>query len=288
MFAITGITGQVGSVVGRLLLDRGQELRAVVRSPEKGAVWQQRGGDVAIADAADPTALAQAFSDTEGVFILLPPVYDPSPDFSESRKAVDAFRSALLKTRPAKMVCLSTVGAQAVAPNLLRQLSYMEQMLGDLPCATAFVRAAWFLENSAWDMASARDKGIIDSFLQPLDRAIPMVATEDIGHVVVELLLDSWTGKRIIELEGPQPVSPLDIAATLAGLLGRDVTAQAVPRHDWQSLFLSQGMKNPLPRMQMLDGFNEGWLTFEGTGTEHRTGKTTMATVLSGLVGKNR
>ena len=37
---------------------------------------------------------------------------------------------------------------------------------------------AWFLENAAWDVATARDTGVIHSFLQPLDRSVPMVATE--------------------------------------------------------------------------------------------------------------
>ena len=36
-----------------------------------------------------------------------------------------------------------------------------------------------------------------------------------------------------------------------------------MPRDSWEGLFRSQGMKNPLPRIRMLDGFNEGWIDFE-------------------------
>ncbi len=284
MFAITGITGQVGSVVGRMLLARGEDVRAIVRSPEKGSAWRQRHCDVAVADIGDPAALAKAFASAEGVFVLLPPSFDPTPDFMQSAQWVDALRLALLKTRPAKVVCLSTVGAQSRQPNLLRQLSYMEQKLGDVTDAIAFLRPAWFMENSAGDIASARDHGVIDSFLQPLHRAIPMVATADIGRVATELLLDSWSGQRIIELQGPQKISPEMIAAALGKLLGREVAARAVPRGDWQSLFLAQGMKNPLPRIQMLYGFNQGWLAFEETGAEQRTGQVNLETVLRGLI----
>ncbi len=39
MFAITGITGQVGGVVGRTLLAEGKPVRAVVRDASKGATW---------------------------------------------------------------------------------------------------------------------------------------------------------------------------------------------------------------------------------------------------------
>jgi uncharacterized protein YbjT (DUF2867 family) len=40
----------------------------------------------------------------------------------------------------------------------------------------AFLRPAWFMENFAWDVARARDSGIIASFLQPLDKPVPMIA----------------------------------------------------------------------------------------------------------------
>ena len=67
----------------------------------------------------------------------------------------------------------------------------------------------------------------------------------------------------MVELEGPQSVTPNEIAATFAKLLGRPVRTEGVPREIWESIFLSQGMKNPGPRIQMLDGFNEGWIEFE-------------------------
>jgi len=44
------------------------------------------------------------------------------------------------------------------------------------------------MENAAWDVASARGSGIIPSFLQPLDKRVPMVATVDIAQVAAELL----------------------------------------------------------------------------------------------------
>jgi uncharacterized protein YbjT (DUF2867 family) len=72
-----------------------------------------------------------------------------------------------------------------------------------------------------------------------------------------------WKGHRVVELEGPERVTPNDIAAALSKVLGRAVRTEVVPRDTWETLFRSQGMKNPLPRMVMLDGFNEGWIEFE-------------------------
>ena len=67
--------------------------------------------------------------------------------------------------------------------NLLTQLSLMEQTVGTLPLPVCFLRPAWFMENAAWDLPSARDAGVIPNFLQPLDRKIPMVGTADVGRV---------------------------------------------------------------------------------------------------------
>ena len=82
-------------------------------------------------------------------------------------------------------------------------------------------------------------------------------------------------------------MSPNELAAIFGRLIGRDVRANAVPRAEWETLFRSQGMRNPAPREQMLDGFNEGWLSFEGgDSVEAVTGTTTLETVIRGLLAR--
>lgn len=283
MYVITGITGQVASTLARHLLAAGKEVRAVVRDAEKGAPWQAQGCSVAIADMHDRAALIQAFTGAEGVFVLLPPNFDPSPDFAQTRAILGNLHAALRTCAPRKVVCLSTIGAQASQPNLLSQLGEMERQLGQLPTPVTFLRAGWFMENSLWDIAPARDEGVLHSFLQPLDKPVSMVATADVGRTAAALLQEDWQGVRVVELSGPCKVTPLELAATLGRLLGREVKAQAVPRQTWEPLFRAQGMHNPEPRMRMLDGFNEGWIDFAGTP---RLGSTSLETVLAGLVAR--
>jgi NAD(P)H dehydrogenase (quinone) len=147
-----------------------------------------------------------------------------------------------------------------------------------------FLRPGWFMENSSWDVVPARDRGVIPSFLEPLDKPVPMVATADIGHVAAELLQETWSGRRVVELEGPHRVTPNQIAATFAKLLGRAVRTEAVPRETWEALFKSQGMQNPTPRIRMLDGFNEGWIEFESGEAGSRKGNVELETVLQMLI----
>ena len=284
MYAITGITGQIGGAVGRTLLAAGQPVRAVVRDVDKGKSWTERGCDVALATIEDAASLTAAFRGAEGVFVLVPPNFDPQPGFPEAQAIAARLRSALENARPARVVYLSTIGAQASQANLLRQHTIIERSLSDLSVPITFLRPAWFMENCRWDVASAREKGAIPSLLQPLDKPVSMVATADIGKLAAALLQEPWSGHRIVELEGPRRVTPDEIAATFTKVLGRPVRAQIVPRDSWEGLFSSQGMKNPLPRIQMLDGFNEGWIEFESGEAGSQKGTTNLESVLRSLL----
>jgi len=282
MYAITGITGKVGGAAARALLSAGQRVRAVVRDADKGRAWSDLGCEVAIAEMEDADALTRAFADVTGVFVLPPSNFDPEPGFPEARAVIVAVRQALDATRPARIVCLSTIGAQVAQSNLLSQRTLMEEALSALPIT--FLRPAWFMENLSWDVAQARDQGVISCFLQPLDKAMPMVATADVGRIAAELLLQDWAGRRVVELEGPDWVSQDRIAAELSKALQRPVRAEAVPRENWGALFRAQGMRDPIPRIQMLDGFNEGWIKFEGGASTRVIGKVGLAEVIRKLV----
>ena len=283
-FAITGITGQVGGVVARTLLADSRPVRAVVRSAEKGKVWAQQGCEVVVAEMNDARALQAAFEGADGVFVLLPPNFAPSKGFPEAGCVVAALHEALEAVHPGKVVCLSTIGAQASQPNLLTQLKIMEQGLGRLPMPIVFLRAAWFMENAAGDVEKAVKAGVIQSFLQPLDKLFPMVATADIGRVAAELLQERAAARKVIELEGPRRVSPNDLAAAFSKALNRTIRAEAIQRDKWEALFEAQGMVDPEPRMRMLDGFNEGWIEFESGEADSTKGTVSLDTVIRELV----
>ena len=53
MFAVTGITGNVGGEVARNLLAAGHPVRGVVRETRKGETWATRGCDLVEADIND-------------------------------------------------------------------------------------------------------------------------------------------------------------------------------------------------------------------------------------------
>jgi NAD(P)H dehydrogenase (quinone) len=283
MFAITGITGNVGGEVARALLAARRPVRAVVRDARKGAEWAGYGCEVALADIEDVAALTAAFEGAEGVFVMVPPNFDPMPGFPEARRTAATLKAALEAARPGRVVYLSTIGAQATRENLLSQHTIIEGVLRESAVPTTFLRPGWFMENASWDVGPAKTTGVVPSFLQPLDRPVPMVSTVDIGRVAAGLIRETWIGHRVVELEGPRRVTPIEVAKSFSKLLGRPVRMEEVPRESWETLFRSQGMKNPVPRVQMLDGFNEGWIEFENRERVLK-GSVEVEAVLKGLL----
>ena len=261
MYAIAGITGKVGGIVARTLLAAGLPVRAVVRDADKGRPWVEKGCEVAIASIADADGLTKAFSGADGVFLMTPPDFDPEPGFPKTHEAIAAVKTAIFTARPAKVVFLSTVGAQVAEFNLLNNSKITEEGLRNVSVPVVFLRAAWFMENASWDVEAAK-AGIVPSFLQPLNHQIPMVATADVGSTAANLLRESWTGLRIVELEGPRRYSANDVAVGFAEALGPRADGTDTTRHV---------------------GFNEGWIDFEGGGAEHRAGRTPLETVLKDL-----
>lgn len=288
MYAITGITGKVGGELARTLLAAGQVIRAIVRDAKKGEAWAALGCELALAEMEDASALTAAFAGATAAFILPPPEFDPEPGYPEAQAVINSIVRALTAAKSTKVLCLSTIGADAVHDNLLSQRTMMEAALRELRMPLTILRPAWYIDNAEWDVVSARETGFIHSFLQPMDKVFPMVAAKDVGRVAADLIQQDWTGIRVVELEGPSRVSPHDLANAFADVIGKPVRAVPVPRESWDQLFRSQGMKNPEPRIRMLDGFNEGWIDFQDGGRKAIKGHTTVVAVIADLVARDK
>lgn len=285
MDVVMGATGKVGGATAATLLAMGRQVRVVVRDAAKGRALAAKGAAVAVAEYEDAGALGQAFAGADGVFVMLPPQFSPAPGFPEARACLGALVEALETARPGKVVALSSIGAHhGTGLGLITQLHMLEEALCGLELPTARIRAAWFMENAVQDIGPARETGEIASFLSPLDRTIPMVATADIGRVAALTLIADLKEPRVIEVEGPRRYAPNDLARVLGDALGRPVRAVAAARETWEERFRAQGAANPQPRMEMLDGINAGWIDFEGGWTEHHRGETPLKAVIAQLV----
>jgi len=274
MFLITGITGKVGGAAARHLLNKGKQVRALVRDPAKAAAWSAKGVELVKGDWADPEAITQALNGVEAAYLMMPPIQAPSRDFREAKAIIASYKQALAKSAPPKLVVLSSMGSEKSSGlGLITATHLIEQALGNEPFPVAFVRAGSFFENYLFGLQAAQG-GTLPIFYAPTDRKLPMIATEDIGAEIAKLLTTEWTGKRIIELGSM--VSADDLAAALGQALGRDVKAQAIPRQAWAGALQQMGLpaSGTWAFEEMVDGVNSGWIGLGVEGTERVEGTT--------------
>jgi len=109
--------GKVGGALAHTLLSAKQSDPCDRARRRQKPRWTERGCEVAFAEMQDAASLTAAFKGAEGVFILPPSEFDPAPGFPEARAVIAAVKTALESALPAKVVCLSTIGAQAVQSN---------------------------------------------------------------------------------------------------------------------------------------------------------------------------
>ena len=287
MFAVMGITGNVGGVVADTLLQHGKKVRGIVRDAAKAQTWQEKGVEIVTSDYDDH--LTTAFSGVEGVFVMIPPNLLPEPGFPDSIVRIAAIKKALLAAKPPRAVLLSSWGSEQTSGlGLIAANRISEQELGDAGVPSAFLRPAWFMENLVYSLSAARSTGNYFSFYQPLERPYAMVATKDVGRIGAQTLLQDWQGNRVIEISGPISYSSKDAAVALGAALGRPITAVAVPRDSWVDTLAQNGM--PADRsglyIEMVDRLNSGWIHFGVPGTEHIRGNTDLVATVKALAAK--
>ena len=285
MFLVTGTTGHVGGAAAKNLLAMGKQVRALVRDKAKAAAWEAQGVELVQGDWNDVEALTAALAGVEGAYVMMPPVQTPSPGFPEAKQVVANYVEALRKQPVAKVVALSSIGSEKTERlGLITGTSLMERGLERLDMPVAFVRAGSFMENFLYGLQSGMG-GVLPTMYTPTDRAVPMIATTDIGAEVAKLLTTEWTGKRVIELGSL--LSPDGLAAELGAVLGVPVKAVGVPREQWAGVLEHMGLPkgSTWAYEEMLESFNSGWIAFGVEGTEKVPGRTRAREVFAGARG---
>jgi uncharacterized protein YbjT (DUF2867 family) len=292
MFVVLGATGNTGKVVASTLLAQGKAVRVVLhREASGGQAWRQQGAEVALADLEDRAALGRALGSAEGAYVLLPPALHSSQVRVDNDRRAKNIAAAIAAAGVGHVVMLSSMGAQH--PDGTGPVLYLhdaEATIGGTLAAAGptravtFLRAAYFIENWAFALQGVA-QGILPTFLQA-DRAIPMVATRDIGLTAARLLLEGGSGKRIIQLSGPRECSPNDVAAALGRVVGKTMVAQQHPEEETAAALLAAGMNPEWSRLfqELTHGINTGRVALED-GHPSWLGETDVEAVLASLVG---
>lgn len=225
MFAVAGASGRVGAMTAEGLNKRGQKVRALVRSAEKGEAFANKRAEVVVVDLLDTAALTKALTGVTGAFLFLP-TPPPELDFFAANEAmttslVAAVKAAKLQT----VVFLSSIGAQHPAgTGPIVALHHAEKALAGSAKSVTFLRAASALELWAPALLDALDTSKLPVFGHA-HTAYPQVGAKDVGDAAAQALEEHVPGNRVVEVAGAQNWSPEDVAVVLTSLLKQQIHA---------------------------------------------------------------
>jgi uncharacterized protein YbjT (DUF2867 family) len=285
MFAVLGASGNTGKVAADTLLRQKKEVRVVLHDAAKGKAWGEAGADVAIADVDDGASLERAFSDAEGIYVLLPPNFGSSQVRVDNNRRANTIAAAAEAAGVPHIVLLSSIGAQQSAgTGPVIGLHDAEAIFGRAKSAVTFVRAAYLMENWSGSLPAV-EQGVLPTFLVA-DKAIAQVATRDVGLAAARLLTEGGSGKRVIELAGPREYSPRDVAAAAERIVGKPVEVQQAPEEVMVPALMGAGMNTEWAHLvqELTHGFNSDIVVWEG-GHPFWRGETELQNVLSTLLG---
>jgi uncharacterized protein YbjT (DUF2867 family) len=289
MIVILGATGKVGGTAASELVRRGRKVRAVVRSPAKGAGLSLMGCDVAIADLHDGAALAAAFRGAEAVLAICPPRVTASDVLADADSMIEPLGGALERAQPRRVVAISDYAAQhAEGTGVTLILHRLEQRLRGLP-ATTFLRSAEQMQNWLRQAPVARAHGELPSLHHPVTRPFPTVSAFDVGMAAADLLeapgqaAESGRSPHVVHLEGPRRYCAEEFAHVFQKVLRRQVVARAVERSKWATALAAAGLGANYARlvMELQDAHNAGHVDVEADVGEVRHGKTELEEALA-------
>lgn len=265
MYAITGATGNTGSVIAQKLLAQGEKVRVIGRDAGRLARFVSQGAQAFTADVTDAAKLAAAFDGATAVYAMIPPNLTAADVRVHQERVSDALASALQKAAVRKAVVLSSVGAdkaERVGPVV--GLHNLEQKLNAIAGLDAvYLRAGYFMENLLPQVGVIQNFGMMAGPIRP-DLGLPLIATRDIGAVAAELLLNpGFTGKQTRELLGQRDVSNTEATSIIGKAIGRPgLSYTQMPPQQLKPAMVQMGMSSNMADqiLEMADSLNSGYM----------------------------
>ena len=273
MFVIAGASGHVGGTAAHTILAEYDAVKVIVRDRAKARAYTNPMAEVAVGDLTDTPFLTGALAGADGFFVLLPTDLAATDVYGAQRATADAIAAAVAASGVPHVVLLSSVGADlAVGNGPIKGLHYLEGKLRATGTTLSAIRAGYFQENIAQAIGPARAMGMFFNMSPSQDYPVPMVATRDIGRLVVKTLRHRPTAHEIIDLHGPA-YSVRQQAELLGAALGKSLTIVDVPPAGQVEAMMQGGLPRPAAEAyaEMYAGFASGAIGPRGDRLEHGT-----------------
>jgi NAD(P)H dehydrogenase (quinone) len=289
MYAIVGAAGKVGYSTSRTLREADVPVRAILRDAAKSSPLREIGCEIAIADLQDPASLSRALANAQAVQVILPVPAQAEDAPGEMRRSIESVAQALERAPADLVLAISDYGAHIGEGIGMPTLFHaFETRLRGVKMSRVFLRSAEHMEGWGLAARAAIASGVLPSLHHPVENAFPTVSAQDVGVIAARLLLqrDTRNVEQIVHAEGPGRYSATDVAAALSELSGRTITAQAIPRSQWQkSLQRVMSASAAQLLVDVYDAHNKGGLIdVEPHQGEIRYGSTQLIDALRPIV----
>ncbi|MFI0448555.1 NAD(P)H-binding protein [Actinomadura sp. 6N118] len=227
MILVTGATGVVGRSVVKLLLEAGEEVTAVTRSPES-------------ADLPEGAKVVSQASDMAGVeAILIAPraVGETIGELLVAAAAQGVKRAVLLSA--------VTVEYGGGYERFAAAFKAAEKAVDASGLEWTFLRCADFAANNLAWAPQIRATGAVRGAYG--DAASSSIHERDIAEVAVRALLDSAHAGRAYALTGPESLSQRDKVRLIGEAIGTGLMFTEVPPEEVREGMLAQGVPEDVP-----------------------------------------
>lgn len=215
---VTGATGNIGSQVVQHLVERGADVRALVRDPSKARF--PAGVDVVKGDFLDVDSLRTAFDGVSTLFLLNAVVPD---EFTQALIALNVARAAGIE----RIVYLSVIHPDIYVnvPHFAGKFG-VERMIEKMGMSATILRPAYFIQNDLMIKDAITGYGV---YPMPVgEKGLAMIDVRDIAEIAaLELLRREQSATPLpldrINLVGPDTLTGADIAAIWSEALARPI-----------------------------------------------------------------
>jgi NAD(P)H dehydrogenase (quinone) len=244
--AITAAGGHLGRLIVQDLLDRGvpaDQIRAVVRTPEKVQDLADRGVQVVAGDYADTAGLAEALRGADK-WIFVSSVGPNEVRLAQHLTAVAAGREAGV----GHVVYTSIPNAETNPIGFAGVHKDTEAAIKDSGLPYTFLRNNWYWENLTSSLAAFIEHGAIIGSVG--EGRVAYAARADYAAAAAVIATTEGHEGRVYELTGDRNFSYAEIAAEVSRQAGKDVAAVNLSPADYQAslegfglpAFLAEGL----------------------------------------------
>jgi uncharacterized protein YbjT (DUF2867 family) len=240
---VTGATGNVGRNVVEQLVNRGADVRALVRDPSKASLAASV--DVVQGDLLDVEALRSAMSSVSTLFLLNGVVAD---EYTQALIALNVAREAGIE----RIVYLSVIHSDIYVnvPHFAGKFG-VERMIEQMGMNATILRPAYYMDNEITIKDVVAGYG---NYPMPIgDKGLAMIDARDVGEIAaVELIRREQSATPLplnrINLVGPDTLTGASAAAIWTDVLGRTI---AYPGDDTAGF--EQNLRQFMPHWMAFD-----------------------------------